>query len=282
MSGRAAELRERIETVHKLETVISAMRGIAASRVQEAHQHLESIRTFAATIGAAISEVLVGLDLQGGSIDPPREERSLLLLFAAEQGFAGSFSEKLFDVAQAQLVDGGELFLVGDRGLLVAAERGLHVDWSVPMIAHPMQAAGLATRITDAIFARIAGAGITRVTLVHASPDGAEPVRVETKALMPFDFTRFPPPKTRIAPLMTLPPEHLLQSLIEEHVFAEISEAVILSFAAENEARMRAMIAAQENTSDTLDEMVRGARRLRQEEITEEIVELATASLTQS
>ncbi|WP_199224715.1 F0F1 ATP synthase subunit gamma [Thioclava sp. NG1] len=39
------------------------------------------------------------------------------------------------------------------------------------------------------------------------------------------------------------------------------------------------MIAAQDNTSDTLTELIQTSRSLRQDEITEEIVELATASL---
>ena len=44
---------------------------------------------------------------------------------------------------------------------------------------------------------------------------------------------------------------------------------------------MRAMIRAQENTGDTLDTLTALSRQVRQQDITEEIVELATASLTQ-
>ncbi|WGT50465.1 MULTISPECIES: F0F1 ATP synthase subunit gamma [Thioclava] len=50
-------------------------------------------------------------------------------------------------------------------------------------------------------------------------------------------------------------------------------------YSAVDKARMRAMIAAQDNTSDTLTELIQTSRSLRQDEITEEIVELATASL---
>jgi F-type H+-transporting ATPase subunit gamma len=54
----------------------------------------------------------------------------------------------------------------------------------------------------------------------------------------------------------------------------------MLSFAAENEARMRAMIAARSNVSRKLDELVASFRRLRQEEITGEIIELSGGSIT--
>ena len=54
----------------------------------------------------------------------------------------------------------------------------------------------------------------------------------------------------------------------------------MLSFAAENEARMRAMIAARSNVSRKLDELVGSFRRLRQEEITGEIIELSAGSIS--
>jgi F0F1-type ATP synthase, gamma subunit len=276
MSERFAEISARIETVHKLSSVITAMRGIAASRVQDAHQHLDSIRTYAATIGTAIGEALTLLPPPDAGSASGRAGRHVVLVFAAEQGFAGTYSERVFDAATAALVGGAELFLIGDRGLSVAEERKLTVLWSAPMILHAAQTTTLATRLTDAIFTQ---GTLSQVSVVHASPDGSEEMKVVCKTLVPFDYSRFPMPKTQIAPETTLPPGQLLQSLVEEYIFAELSEAVMLSFAAENEARMRAMIAAQENTEETLDEMIRTSRRLRQEEITGEIVELATASL---
>jgi F-type H+-transporting ATPase subunit gamma len=66
----------------------------------------------------------------------------------------------------------------------------------------------------------------------------------------------------------------LLAELAEEYVFAELCEALTLSLAAENEARMRAMAAAKSNVSKMLDELIARVRQLRQEEITNEIIEL--------
>ena len=116
---------------------------------------------------------------------------------------------------------------------------------------------------------------MTAATIVHATPEtGGEQPIVET-ALIPFDFARFPAATLANPPLLTLPPRDLLARLAEEYVFAELCEAAMLSYAAENQARMRAMIAAHENVSKRLDELNASARRIRQEEITSEVVELA-------
>jgi F-type H+-transporting ATPase subunit gamma len=78
-----------------------------------------------------------------------------------------------------------------------------------------------------------------------------------------------------LPPLVSLPPDRLAGRLAEEHVFAELCAALMLSFAAENEARMRAMISAHGNVQRTRESLLSAFHRLRQEEITVEIVELA-------
>jgi len=79
--------------------------------------------------------------------------------------------------------------------------------------------------------------------------------------------------------MVTLAPRKLLAKLAEEYIYTQLCEAVMLSFAAENEARMRAMIAARTNVHNTLDGLIQESRRLRQDEITSEIVELSSVTL---
>ena len=116
-------------------------------------------------------------------------------------------------------------------------------------------------------------AGRPASTVVHAAPSLGE-VHVVDRSLAPFDFARFPRAKNPSPPIITLPPQILLAELAEEYVFAELCEALTLSLAAENEARMRAMTAAKSNVAKMLDELVARSRQLRQEEITNEIIEL--------
>ena len=119
-----------------------------------------------------------------------------------------------------------------------------------------------------------------RVTVIHAVPAPSASIEIVERTLLPFDFARFKVVPRSIPPITTLPPEQLLAELAEEYVYAELCEEVMLSFAAENEARMQAMIAARSNVSRKLDELVASFRRLRQEEITGEIIELSAGSIS--
>jgi F-type H+-transporting ATPase subunit gamma len=282
MSGKLSEVEGRIGTVHQLEAVITAMRGSAAARSREARSRLDGIRAYAAAIGAAIGQALaLAPESEPQLRRGHHEEGHVIIVLCAEQGFAGTFNERVLDAAEGYLKSASaELLVVGDRGAMVAAERGLAFGWSAPMVAHAEEVPTLANRITDALYSRLEKGQATRVSVVHAAPAPSATIEIVERALLPFDFARFKVTPRAIPPITTLPPEQLLAELAEEYVYAELCEEVMLSFAAENEARMRAMIAARSNVSRKLDELVGSFRRLRQEEITGEIIELSGGSIS--
>jgi F-type H+-transporting ATPase subunit gamma len=282
VSGRLAEVETRIGSVQQLSSVITAMRGIAAARSREARAHLDGVRAYARTVSLAIGDALGLLpEAERPALSAGPADGHAIIALCAEQGFAGTFSERVLDRVEhvaARLGGLGELLLVGDRGLMTARERGIAVAWSAPMVAHAGEVEALANRITEALYERLGDGRITRATIVHAVPGATAAVQVAERTLIPFDYGRFASVRRAVPPLVTLPPRVLVARLAAEYVFAELCEAVTLSFAAENDARMQAMIAARANVSKTLDELVALSRRLRQEEITDEIIELATGS----
>jgi F-type H+-transporting ATPase subunit gamma len=284
VTGRLADIKARLDTVDQLDTVITAMRGIAAVRARHARQQIDGIRTYARTIGTAIGEALALLPEPPSAAARSGAPADVVIALTAEQGFAGAFSARVLARAGAHLARGGtdggtaggtELMLIGDRGLMLAAEQGLDVGWSVPMAAHVDEIPALADRIAGALYARLAAGRALHVSLIHSQPDSSGAATVTEHALLPFDYSRFPGGKRALPPLVSLPPDRLAGRLAEEHVFAELCAALMLSFAAENEARMRAMISAHGNVQRTRESLLSAFHRLRQEEITVEIVELA-------
>jgi F-type H+-transporting ATPase subunit gamma len=96
--------------------------------------------------------------------------------------------------------------------------------------------------------------------------------------VLPIDFRRFARPIEKQAPLTTLTPQLLLERLAAEYVYAQLCNAAMHAFEAENEARMLAMASAKTNIESKLTGLSQRGRRLRQEEITTEIVELAAGA----
>ena len=118
---------------------------------------------------------------------------------------------------------------------------------------------------------------MTRVDIVFPT-SRRDASRLRRRSLLPLDLAAFPRPPADQAPLVTLEPQVLLERLAAEYVYAELCEAAMRAFAAENEARMLAMTEAKSSIETKLAGLGQRERQLRQEEITTEIVELVAGS----
>lgn len=276
MAERLSDIVTKIQNVQQLKAVFSAMRGIAASRAQNGRSLLVGIEAYTAIISQAIGVALnlLRADVAAGPA-PGRPERGLILL-CAEQGFAGSFSERVFEAAGADTKEATNL-VIGTRGAAVARERGIRTDWWIPMTTRVEGITGFASRLANVLYGYIARGTITTADILFSrSTSGG--IIIDRHSVLPIDFERFVRPIKEQAPLITLVPGLLLERLAAEYVYAQLCEAAMHAFVAENEARMIAMVAAKNNTDAKLAALLQRERQLRQEEITTEIVELAAGA----
>jgi F-type H+-transporting ATPase subunit gamma len=275
MAERLSDIVTKIQNVQQLKAVFTAMRGIAASRAQNGRSLLAGIEAYTTIISQAIGEALNLLPTDVSAGPAPGRSKRGLILFCAEQGFAGSFSERVLEVATND--DGPAVLVVGTRGAAVARERGIRPDWWTPMTTRVEGIAGFTSRLADVLYGYIArGTIATADILFSRSTSGG--IVIDRHSLLPIDFERFERPIKQQAPLITLAPELLLERLAAEYVYAQLCEAAADAFVAENEARMIAMVAAKNNTETKLTGLLQRERQLRQEEITTEIVELAAGA----
>ena len=273
MTERLAEIGARMSGVRQLGAVVNAMRGIAAARAQQARSALEAADTYAATIAAAIGRAV--------SLAPPapperarKPAHPALALFCAEQGFAGAFSERVLNTAGGSLRT-SELFLMGTRGIMSIAELGVTPGWTAAMPAHAPGIPKLADRIAGAVYGSLARARMDQLDIIYTQWHPGQASTVERVRLFPFDPASFPHPQAGVVPLLDLAPDVLVRALTADYVHATLCRAALHAFAAENEARMQAMSAARSQVSRQLATLQATERRVRQEEITAEVIELA-------
>lgn len=277
MSDRLAEVGHRIATVRQLGAVVNAMRGIAGTRAQQGRARLPAIRAYAETIAGAIGRARP-LGGEPARATAPRARKPGLIVFGAEQGFAGAFVEQVLDAAAGDCA-GAHVFLVGSRAASLAAERALAVDWTIGL---PSGAAGLgdmAVAIVEAVYDYLAEAGAAPIGMIYPVWTGGHGVRIVRRSLLPLDLEAIAPVRTALPPLVNLAPERLIEGLAQEYLFALVCEAAVEAFSAENEARAATMAAAKTNIDDKLASLEAEERLTRQEEITAEVVELAGGAL---
>ncbi len=276
MSERLADVRSRIAGVEQLGSVVNAMRGIAAARAQAARNRLAAVDAYAQTIVSAIGRAL---PLSAHAPSAARRGGPCgLVAFGAEQGFAGAFSERIFDALGADFAD-CELFLVGARAAVIAAQREIQPFWTGAMPSHSDAAPKFADRIAQEIFERIAIEKIVRLDMVFASWEAGRGFAVERARLFPLDLSLFLRAAEGGPPLVHLDADALLSDLAAEYLHAELCRAILHSFAAENQARIEAMASTRRQVDRMLASLRADERRVRQLEITEEIIELTSGQI---
>src|SRR5271154_4375784 len=149
MTERLADIGARIDGIRQLGAVVNAMRGIAAARAQQARSQLVAVEGYAATIANAIGRALALIPASAPD-GARRSTRPALVLFCAEQGFAGAFSERVLDALGGDLAT-SELFLIGTRGGAAIAERGVTAGWQAAMPSHSPGIPKLADRVAEAL-----------------------------------------------------------------------------------------------------------------------------------
>jgi F-type H+-transporting ATPase subunit gamma len=273
MTDRLAEITARIGGVRQLGAVVNAMRGVAAARAQQARNQLAAVDSYSKTIALAIGRTLAYLP----PVDPPHAHgaiRPALVIFCAEQGFAGAFSERVLASVHDDLGT-CELFLIGTRGRAAIAEKGIVAGWESAMPSHSPGVPKLADRVVEALYARIASGDIDALDVVFSRWRPRAGADVKRQRLFPFDLSAFPRTIGANPPLLDLAPDVLVRSLASDYMHAQLCWAGLHAFAAENQARMEAMAAARKQVERQLSRLQARQRLVRQEEITAEVIELA-------
>ena len=225
-------------------------------------------------IAQAIAQALRLLPEDHAVTGGARSVRTGLILFTAEQGFAGAFSDRMLEAARP-LLSHADVFLIGTRGGILADEQRLHIPWRTEMALHSDGAAAVAARVCDALYERSQQAPLTRVELMFPSWIPGTGLVPCSRSLLPLEHEVFAGLRLVDTPLITLAPTILLEQLAEEYVYAQLCEAATEALVAENEARVTSMATARTNVERMLQKLQARERQVRQEEITAEVVELS-------
>jgi F-type H+-transporting ATPase subunit gamma len=199
-----------------------------------------------------------------------------LVVFCSEHGFCGAFNEPLIRAAAEamQREPNLRLLFVGSRGAMRAAEHGLR-PYLTLTIATDIGGVGAAARRVAAELSRMFMAQtITSAEMLYMREATGNTTTLERITLLPFGAPPAAAHQTAAPPLVNMPPFRLRDELAAEYMFAMLEAAAMESFTSENAARFRTMQAAHENIERKSDQLNRLGRRLRQEAVTAEILEL--------
>jgi F-type H+-transporting ATPase subunit gamma len=274
--ARAQDIAIQIGSLKELSGVIAAIRVMATAQMQQGEGALEAVRNYTEIIRRALAEAAALVPEEGEAAATQVPPRPGLVVFCSEHGFCGAFNEPLIKAAAAasQREPNLRLLFVGSRGALRAAEHGVRPFLTLSMATHISGVGAAARRVAAELYRMFVAQTITSAEMLYMREAAGNTTRLERLTLLPFETPSVAAREAIAPPLVNMPPRRLRDELAAEYMFAMLEAAAMESFTSENAARFRMMQAAHENIERKSAEFNRLARRLRQEAVTAEILEL--------
>jgi F-type H+-transporting ATPase subunit gamma len=279
------------------------MEMVAAARLRRAEQRIEALRPYAQAIREMTRQVADAAPqrVEGVSLLEQREKRDnvAVVLVTGDRGLAGSFNTQIIRegirlkgelAAEGAAVD---YSVVGRRGGSTMRFRGEELANSyVGFTDRP--AFTDARRISRDLITAFNDRDVDRVDIVYNRFVSPLTQYVRRQRLLPLDEAEVfgegvteehEPEDAELAEahrkaLWVYEPEaeQILEELFEEYVDISVYRALLESAASEHGARMTAMRNAAENANDMIGRLTLEMNRVRQAEITQEILEVVAGA----
>lgn len=297
------EVTARINSVKNIRKITRAMEMVAAARLRRAEQRIDDMRPYAQAIRKMTREVAESGEVMAKRV-PLMETRDVstvgILLVTGDRGLAGAFNTQIIregvrlkrEYKREESVD-TEYRVVGRRGTSTMTFRGENVVESYSGFTERPSFAD-AREISRDLTSAFRDGDVDKVDLVYNRYVSPLTQYVRRQTLLPmsaaevfgegipeeqgYSDEELAEAHQRSDMIHEPDAETLLPMLIEEYVDLSVYRALLESSASELGARMTAMRSASENAEEMIDDLTREMNRVRQAEITQEILEVVAGA----
>jgi len=279
------DMARQIGVAQDLQSVVRTMKAISAVSIRRHERAEAAMAQYLDNVELGLQVVLRAVQAPP-AVQPRLAHKTAVVLVGSEIGLCGAFNERLTDFALHHLAQtcpdpADRLVLsIGARAqaswaAVAARASDAHQDApatvealarSVAAVLHQLET----WRATD---------GAARLVLFHQRTGAHGVAEPEMLQLLPLDpdwltALQARPWGSRRLPIPFGPADDLLAGLIRQLLFARVFTAIVQSRSAEHAERLRAMQAADSSIADKLEAMHVSHRRMRQDVITAELLDL--------
>jgi F-type H+-transporting ATPase subunit gamma len=266
------EIENRLKTHKDLKDIVNAMKAFSGLNIRKTAESLQSIRQYEQGIKDAIGNLVFYYPEAGAGLK--RGNKRILVIFGSDLGLCGAFNDRIAEYIATVKESNDDIFVIGRilREKLDAMNIG-YIDFQQSVAT----VEGIRTAMLETS-SKIAG--------LYSEEEAAGLIYIfscmsEKTETPEFIFEKILPPGTdlysdlfRERPLLYLSPEFIFKELLGEFLYISLYRCYIESIRAENWYRFKSMERAVENAEIKIKDLNALYRYSRQEEITQEIIEI--------
>jgi len=278
----------RLDNIRTVEPILSALRTISLGSWQAALKRKDSVRRYEERLTAMLPALLphvrppsfpsIGGDERG-------EARVVALVIGSERGLCGRFNAAVVERAERYLAEQTaasaqvELMALGTRVRRILRRHQQPLAWSGALSVTALPPYRLAFDLTRRWLTRYEEREVDAVDLVYNAYRGSARYEPTVARLVPpalptpeADALPWPPPIIETGPLS------LYARVVEQWAAVSLYWLLLDSAAAEHSARFQLLEASTQNIERLIDELTLAVQTARQQEITQEMQELAAGA----
>jgi len=275
------DIRRRIGAVRNIKQITRAMQFVAASKLRRAQEATLAARHYSEKIDEVLSDLATVLTGEDHPLLAQRTEgKRLLVLVTTDRGLAGPLNTNTIRFASREITEHP-----GDLTVVTVGRKGRDAmrRARVPMAGHfagfgdrPAFAdvLPLARLLTDDYLA----GDVARIDVIYSrfiSTLAQKPVMDQLLPIQPAaDTTGIPGNQFIFEPSAGA----VLEQLLPRYIATRLFQAVLEAKASEESSRMVAMKNATENAEELIDDLTLSYNKVRQSNITREMIEIATGA----
>ena len=281
------EIRERLENLSIIEHLIRSMRAMSAIRWRKAKNRLYAAQRYAGRVQNQLSlAVSYPTPLVRGS--EPRASaarRIAVIVIGSDHGLCGAFNTVLFHTADVYIErwrDQGHSVNIIALGEYVRRYYCEKQDMCTLLWTHHFPLTHVVSFLESRdIWQKIESlyeqANLDELYLVYNYFISFGSYRQRLVRLLPPELTSLSLSRDEL-PILGSDPSELQRLLLVEHLALQLYLGLVESMVSEQGARLQAMDAAKTNIDDRSAELVRTYNISRQEQITQEMLEIASGA----
>lgn len=273
------ELRRRIKSVKNTSQITRAMEMVAATKMKRAQNQALSGRPYSENLYASLTRLLPRINPEDHPLLSGNDSQKIgIVLLSTDKGLVGALNTNLM---RSVISLSASFYTVGKKGRVFVARTGkdLEADFENADIVTFRQAVQLTKMILEAFQSGELG----QVFLVYpqfVSTLKQEPKKIKLLPIDPVILNVSEGSRSLSANEFLFEPsvDSLLDYLLIHHIETQIYQALLETKASEHSARMVAMKNATDNAKDLVEDLQLNYNQIRQDGITREILEIASAS----
>lgn len=277
------EIRKRLRSIQNIGQLTKAMEMVAASHLHQAQARIHQTLTYSTKIKEIVDNLTFNLsDFVHPLVEKKKQVKKIgVIVVAADMGLSGSYNKDIFNAVDKFLKtlpkEQVELILIGHKAVEHYTRRNWPIRFANPKMVEARKYLSVKTLGSQVIKEYIQG-DLDEVWLVYTQYISMFSKKVVVQKLLNIEIPQNSPQGSMVNYIFEPAPEKILGEILLRYIFAKVQSSLDEAYASELAARVFAMKAATKNADDMVEKLTLIRNKVRQSEITKEMLEITAGA----